>query len=77
VASRHDAGTGDHTVVEVGGTQIGVQADLSGVVRLTWVDRQGPGPLNLSLLTRRGPRAAVELLVADGLVDAVRGAGPS
>lgn len=68
VTGRHDAGTGDHTVVEVGGTEVGVQADLSGVVFLTWVDRRGTEPVDLSLLTRRGPRAAVELLVEDGLL---------
>ncbi|MFD0481611.1 hypothetical protein ACFQ46_03315 [Kineococcus sp. GCM10028916] len=68
VTGLHDAGTGDYAAVVVDGTEVGVQADLSGVVMLTWVDRRGPEPVDLSLLTRRGPRAAVELLVGDGLL---------
>ena len=68
VAGRGDAGRGDYTVVTVEGVEVGVQVDTSGVVRLTWLAVRGERMLLMALLTRRGPRAAVELVADGGLL---------
>ena len=68
VARSRDAGSSDYTVVTVGGTEVGVQADACGVVHLTWVVSRGGRVLLMALLTRRGPRAAVELVADGGLL---------
>ena len=68
VVSRRDAGRGDHTVVNVEGVPVGVQVDTSGVVQLTWLVSRGERVLSMALLTRRGPRAALELVADDGLL---------
>ncbi|GAB3454697.1 hypothetical protein AB1207_00430 [Kineococcus endophyticus] len=68
LARRTDAGGGDHTVVRVQDADVGVQVDLSGVVHLTWAVPRSAGDLPAALLTRRGPRAAVELLGDAGLL---------
>lgn len=59
---------GDWTEVLVAGRRVGVQVDGPGVTHLSWVGDGGEGPLLVSLLTRRSPRAALELVVGDGLL---------
>ena len=68
VASSRDAGSGDYTVVTVEGVEVGVQVDTSGVVHLSWLVSRGDRVLLVGLLTRRGPRAAVELVADGGLL---------
>ena len=68
VASGRGAGSGDYTVVVAEGVQVGVQVDTSGVVRLTWLASRGGRVWLMALLTRRGPRAAVELVAEGGLL---------
>ncbi|WP_157873722.1 hypothetical protein [Kineococcus radiotolerans] len=68
VASSRDAGSGDYAVVTVEGVEVGVQVDTSGVVHLTWRVSRGSRVLLVGLLTRRGPRAAVELVAEGGLL---------
>lgn len=61
-------GGGDFAIVRVGGIDLGVQVDASGVVRLSWVADCPGSAFWVSLLTRREPRAAVELVAGDGLL---------
>lgn len=68
VAGSRGAGSGDYAVVTVEGVQVGVQVDASGVVHLTWLVSRGARVLLMALLTRRGPRAAVELIAGGGLL---------
>lgn len=68
VGSSRDAGGGDYAVVTVEGAEVGIQVDTSGVVQLTWVVSRGGRMLLVGLLTRRGPRAAVELVAESGLL---------
>jgi hypothetical protein len=70
VGRRSDAGGGDHTVVRVDDSDVGVQVDRSGVVRLSWVVPRATGDLPALLLTRRGPRAALDLVADAGLLTA-------
>ena len=65
---RGDAGGDDYAVVTVEGVEVGVQVDASGVVQLTWLAARGERVLLMALLTRRGPRAAVELVADGGLL---------
>jgi hypothetical protein len=67
-AGRGDAGGDDYVVVTVEGVEVGVQVDASGVVQLTWLAARGERVLLMALLTRRGPRAAVELVADGGLL---------
>ncbi|NIZ91181.1 hypothetical protein [Kineococcus rubinsiae] len=69
VASSRDVGGDDFTVVTVAGTEVGVQVDTSGVVHLTWQLLRGGHVLRASLLTRREPGAAVELVATSGLLE--------
>lgn len=68
VAGHRDMGSDDFAVVTVAGTDVGVQVDTSGVVHLTWVAVRGGRVLQMSLLTRRDARAAVELVLRGGLL---------
>jgi hypothetical protein len=69
VASSRAAGGGDYAVVTVQGVEVGVQVDTTGVVQLTWVVSRGGRMLLMGLLTRRGPRAAVELVAESGVLN--------
>ncbi|WP_345711894.1 hypothetical protein [Kineococcus glutinatus] len=62
-ASERDGGGRDYAVVQVAGVHVGVQADISGVVRLAWVLRRGDWVSHASAYTRRSPREAIELLI--------------
>ncbi|WP_146149529.1 hypothetical protein [Kineococcus rhizosphaerae] len=66
--SRDTASGGDFTVITVDGVHVGVQVDTSGVVLVTWLLRRGGRELRAALLTRRGPRAAVELVADAGVL---------
>lgn len=66
--SRDTGGNGDFTVVTVDGVDVGVQVDTSGVVLVTWLLHRGGRELRAALLTRRGPRAAVELVADAGVL---------
>jgi hypothetical protein len=63
---------GDCAVVEVGGTAVGVQADLSGAVSVGWsvspAGQEGPR-WNVTMLTRRPAVDAVRLVQDAGLLD--------
>ena len=69
VASSHDVGIDDFTVVTVAGTEVGVQVDTSGVVHLAWELLRGGRALRASLLTLQEPRTAVELVATSGLLE--------
>ena len=63
---------GDFTVVEVGGTAVGVQADLSGAVSVGWSvlpAGEAGRQWNVAMLTRRPAVDAVRLVQAAGLLD--------
>ncbi|MBB2903107.1 hypothetical protein FHR75_003949 [Kineococcus radiotolerans] len=63
---------GDFTVIEVEGTAVGVQADLSGAVSVGWsvAPTGGAGHRwNVTMLTRRPAVDAVRLVQAAGLLD--------
>jgi len=60
----------DFAVVEVGGAQLGVQVSESGLVCLMWRVRCGQKWCRASVMTRRDPVAAVELVLWEGLLRA-------
>lgn len=66
---REDAELGrDFAVVDVGGAQLGVQVSESGLVCLMWRVRCGQTWCRASVMTRRDPVAAVELVLGEGLL---------
>ena len=69
VRSRGESDGGrNFTVVEVAGVQLGVQADVYGLAQLTWTLRRGDGDMHATVVTKRSPSAAVELLLRDGVL---------
>jgi hypothetical protein len=66
---RRDPASGDSMTVLVGSTTVGVQHQR-GVTRLAWSYRsagagEGAADFNVTVMSARPPRAAVEMLVAD------------
>lgn len=64
MSTRRDPGSGDSTAVTVGSTPVGVQ-HRSEVTRLAWTHRSRDAEFNVTAVSGRPPRAAVELLVRD------------
>lgn len=64
MTTRRDPASGDSTAVTIGSTRVGVQHGTE-VTRLAWTHRSHDADYNVTVMSGRPPRAAVEGLVQD------------